>query len=247
VDWFTFLRRIVSGTQPLVGDVLPARAPPPVPQFDGRTAALRALKEYVCALQFYRPGDNPIGRPIPFTVDPRNFHIDIPDYEYATDFAAGTCAVVPTGRYTYDETGLSTFFDEASWNAIQPATVLQVMSTYTERFDLDYRCALKQQRRAFKAGLEVAFSPVENVAVLRLNTRGYFGQTAEFSLLDGALTDTADEGMRRRSVKSGVQLSIQVVRLVSTVTFKPVPLLNVDVDQATGTPVATTTNLPPGS
>lgn len=238
------LRRIVVGNPPLVGDVLPRRRVPQVPPFDGRTAALRALRRYVCALEYYRQGDRPGAPAIPFRVDPRNFHVDYPDSESAVDLAAGTVVVVPTGRFTYDQLSI---YDERSRDAFGPGTCLHVLSSYSENFNLEFRCALKQQRRAWKGGTEIAFAPVEEVTVLRLRTEGYYDQPAIFSLQDGALLDVPDEARGRRAVQLGVQLMIQVVRLVNTQTLKPVPMANVDVDESSGQVVSTATNLPPGS
>lgn len=226
----------------LVGDVLPRRRGPEPPPFDGRTAALRALRDYVCALRYWR--ENAEGRePIPFRVRPEHFFVDFPPKEVAVDFADGTVAVVPTGRFRYEPGGLATYVDPGSVDVHGKGTALLVLSTYVETFGLEYRCALEQQRRAWKGVVEAAFAPVEAASVLRLRTRGYYDQPAAFTLRDGQLFDNPDEGRGRRAVQLGVELQIQVVRLVSVVTLVPVPLVNVDVDEATGQPVV----LPPGA
>jgi hypothetical protein len=230
------LRKLVVHTSPLIGDVLPALPPIPVQAVDARTHALRALRDYVCALEFRR--ENAEGQPpIPFKVLPENFHIDLPDDVSAVDFAAGTCVVAPTGRYSYDPTNS---FAEQTRDVFGPDTVLQFMATYTEKFSLEYRCALVQQRRAWKAGLEAAMAPDEDVWVLRLNTRGYYGQIATFDYTDGMLADSPDEGRRRRTAQIGMTMITQVVRIVRSRRLVPQPSINTDVDEATGLPIGPT-------
>jgi hypothetical protein len=240
------LRAMVVAVPPLYGDVLPARPAPPVPSFDGRTAALRALRDYTCALTFHRAG-GPGQPPIDFQVLPKNFAVDLPDDNGAADYAAGMATCVPTGRFRYDPTGLNTFLDPESFGVFGRGTALQVMSTYVEQLDLEFACALRQQRRAWKAGMEVAFAPGDGVAALRLRTRGYYGQPATFSLRDGALLDSQDEARGRRRVQLGLELRIQVVRLVDAVTLRPVPTVLVDADESTGAAVSPATALPPGA
>jgi hypothetical protein len=225
----------------LIGDTLPRNPLPYIPAFDGRTAALRALRQYVCALQFFR--ENEAGKPsIPFRIRPENFHIDYPDNESSVDFSAGTIVVVPSGRFRYEDNG--GYPDEASRDQHGRGTYLYVKGTYEEDFDLEYRCALKQQRRAWKGGMEIACSPVEALyAVLRLRTEGYYGQNATFVLSDGMLLDNADEARGRRTVRLGFQLRLQIVQLVSDATLTPQIGANVDVDEATGVAV----NLPDGN
>jgi hypothetical protein len=242
VGLLDFLSRVV-GVRPLWNEVLPSRTPPQAPAFDGRTAGLHALRDYVCALQMYRPGDTP-GTVIPFGVARQNFYVDYPDNLQQQDFAAGVAMCLPTGRFRYDPQGLNAFLDESSFGCFGQGTALQVQGTYVEQFNLEYSCALVQQRRAFKSAVEVAFMPADGVAALRLCTRGYYDQTATFCLKDGALFDSPDEARGRRKVQLGVEMRVQVVRLVNVATLTPVVQVNVDYDSGTGLPVTTTVNNP---
>ncbi len=242
MDIYTVLKRLVpinfAAGWTFIGETIPQNPVPYVPPFDGRTAALRALRDYVCALQFIRE-NSPGLPPIPWQVKPENFHIDYPSNESAIDFASGTCVVVPTGKFQFEDSG--GYPDEASWNQHGPGTLLHVKGTYNEDFNLEFRCALEQQRRSFKGGMEISCSPIEGMSsLLRLKTKGYYGQNATFVLSDGALMDSPDEARGRRTVQLGFKLRIQVVQLTSALAMQPQQATNVDADEATGLPIPPT-------
>jgi hypothetical protein len=234
VGFLDRFRRLVVHTSPLIGDVLP-ELPSRIPSqyLDARTHALRALRDYVCALEFHREPERG-GQPIPFKVLPQNFHVDAPDDVSFIDFSAGTVTCDPGGQFGYE--ALNVFYEE-TFGVFGPNTVLQVVGTYREKFNLEYRCALVQQRVAWKAGIEEAMYPDEDVWLLRLKLPQYFGQVCSFDFQDGTIADTPDEGKRRRSVSIGLDLYVNIVRLVHARRLVPRADVQVDLDEATGQPI----------
>lgn len=241
--------RLVIG-RPLWGDVFPYRESPKILAWDGRTAALRAFRDYICALRFFREGTQLHDR-IPFKIKPELFYIDYPDNNDAVNFSEGTVTIAPTGRFAYSPVGLNSWLEESSANKYGEGTALQIQNDYVETFSLEFWCALKQQRRAFKAGVEQAMMPVEGVSCLRLRAEQYYDRVAKFILKDGSLFDDKNEAIGRRKVQLNIELRIEVVALVRTKPLVPFVQINTDVDVATGQLVTLSGPnakvLPPGS
>lgn len=226
------------GSRPLLngvpwGEVFPSKANPPPLAIDGRTAALRVLRDYTCALQFYR--ENAPGLPpIPFKVDPANFHIEWPSATQAILFPA---IAVYTARADYNVIGLVSYVEEDTRDVFAPGTVVQWQAEYVETINLEVWAETKGQRRGLLAALETAFSPTEQMSGLRFDMPEYYNEKVCFTLMRRELMDSGDSGRNRRTAQLEIEMRFNIIALVNYVPLIPQVAINVDVDQSDNLPV----------
>lgn len=226
----TVVRKFLFGTP--WGEIFPPKANPPPLAIDGRTAALRVLREYVTNLTFYRAaGPKP---PIPFTISPDNFQIEAPDSTVDQTYPA--LAVVPS-RANYDVIGLNSYIEEDTRDVFAPGTVVQWQAEYIETINLEINATKKAERRAILAGLETAFSPTEQMSGLRFKMSEYFNELVCFTLMRREIFAEQGDALNRRRAHLEMQMRFNIVALVNYVPLNPVVSVNVDVDSDSLTPL----------
>lgn len=222
------LRRLLFGTP--FGEVFPPRSPPKPLSTDGRTAALHVLRDYVTNLTFYRAmaqGQPPQA----FQIDPANFHIEWPDS--TVDMVAPSISVIHS-RGRYDTIGLVSYVEEDTRDVYGQGTVLQWQMEYIETINLEINVSKKSERRAIIAGLEIAFSPTEQMSGLRFTMPEYFDELVCFVINKRELMDDGDSARNRRRAQIEIEMRHNIVALVNYVQIVPSLEVNVDIDQGTG-------------
>jgi hypothetical protein len=230
------LRNQLFGTP--FGEVFPPKANPNFLAIDGRTAALHVLRDYVCALTFFRSGGQ--GKPaIPFSIDPGNFYIEWPDS--SEDMTFPSIAIVHS-RADYDVIGLTSYIEEDTRDVFAPGTVLQWQSEYTETINLELWVAKQSERRGLLGALETAFTPTEQMSGLRFAMPEYYGELVCFTLNRREVMDEPDSARNRRRAQLEMEMRFNIVALVNYVPLTPTIQTKVDYDQDTGLPIDITTN-----
>jgi hypothetical protein len=225
------LRTVLQGVP--WGEVFPPRAPPPPLSIDGRTAALHILREYVTNLTFYRFMGKGLS-PKPFQIPPEHFHIEWPDS--TEDMVLPSVAIVHS-RADYDVIGLVSYVEENTRDVYAPGTVLQWQAEYVETIQLEIWCSKMSERRAILAGLEVSFSPTEQMSGVRFMMPEYFNELVCFTMMRREIMDEPDSAKNRRKAQLELEMRFNIVTLVNYNTFQPVVKVNTDVDQDTQVPV----------
>jgi hypothetical protein len=215
------------------GEVFPTKANPPALAIDGRTAALRVLRDYTCALQFYRE-NKPGLPPIAFKIDPANFHIEWPDATQALVFPS---IAIYTARADYNVIGLVSYVEEETRDVFALGTVVQWQAEYIETINVEIWAETKGQRRGMLAALETAFSPTEQMSGLRFDMPQYYNEKVCFTLMRRELMDTPDSARNRRSAQLEIEMRFNIIALVNYVPLIPQVAINVDVDQSDNTPI----------
>ncbi len=210
------------------GEVFPPRSNPRSLTIDGRTAALRVLREYITDLTFYRAGDKSGGPPVAFQVKPENFHIEWPDN--VVDMVTPSIVVVQGANADYAVVGLDSYVEEDTVDAYAPGTVLQWQSEYTETFNLEIWASSKAERRAIIAGLEVALVPTEQMYGVRFRMPEYFDELVCFTLQRRRLMDTDSSARNRRIAQLEIEMRHNVVALVNYAPMMVQSVVQVDVD-----------------
>ena len=220
------------------GDVYPTREPPPPPVYDGRTAALGILREYITELTFYRPGGkDQLGNPLPpiaFQIPRRDIYVEWPDNE--ADLRAPSLAFLSIGPADYASIGMTSYVDE-NWQKEHPGELLTWMSEYQETFSIDIWCETKQQRRAVILGLEQSLSPLEYMAGLRFVMPDYYGQLVCFALQSREIIEEDSNTLLRRKARLLVQMYFNVVAAYPVNPMEPVVDVEVDTDEDTNEPI----------
>ncbi len=224
------------------GSVWPKRAPVPaaLQQVDGRTVALRVLRDYVCALVFYLPGEvtpgaRKAGPPIPFQVRPENFHIEWQRVE-ADNFKM-PCVVVEGSRGDYDAIGLVSYVEEETRDRYAPGTVLQWQAEYVETINLELWASEEPALRSMLAGIETAISPTEQMSGLRFRMPDYYDELVCFTLNRRENYGEADASKGRRRAQVEVEMRFNVVALVDALPLQVQTNVEVNVDNDTGLPI----------
>ena len=231
------VRPLVQGTP--WGETFPPRSPPPPIAIDGRTAALHVLRDYVCALNFYRYMG--AGRmPAKFNVTPDNFYIEWPDS--TEDMVTPSIAIVHD-RADYDVIGLVSYIEENTHDVYAPGTVLQWQAEYVETINLEIWASKQAERRAILAGLEISFSPTEQMSGVRFIMPEYFNELVCFTLMRREIMDEPDSARNRRKAQIELQMRFNIVTLVNVNPLQPVVGVSVDVDQDTQLPIDLTQDL----
>jgi hypothetical protein len=229
------LRSLLVANQHPFGEVFPAKENPPPLAIDGRTAALRVLREYVCNQIFYREAA-PGLPPIPFVVTPDRFHIEQPDNNQ--DMTFPSIAVRPGADASFVAIGLGVYVEEETRDLYSPGTVLQWQSEYTEKIRLEINTAYKSERRGMLAALETALSPTELMYGLRFKMPEYYDELVCFSLFRrGIDPDDASAAINRRSAWLELEMRFNVVALVNYLPLAPSLVVHTDVIQPYGVSV----------
>jgi hypothetical protein len=234
------LRGQVPSNMNVWGEIFPPRANPPPLSVDGRTVALRALRDYVTALTFYRSGG--MGKPvIPFRIAPENFHIELPDNPQDTKLPS---VVIMGSRADYDVIGLVSYIEEGTLNKFAPGTAVQWQMEHVETINVEIWASAKAERRAILAGLEVAFTPYEQMSGIRFILPDYFNELVCFTIMRREIFDEPDAARNRRRAQIELQMRFNVVTLVNVLPLNSSSTVNTNIDQTTGQPVTTEINLP---
>ena len=227
------LLKYLPGNQSPFGQVFPARPNPPGLAKDARTIALEMLKTYITNLTFYRPGATG-GPSIPFAIEPKNFHIEWPDYEDDLEMPS---IVVLGAPVDYEAIGLTSYLEEASRDLYGKGTVLQWMSEYTEKITLELWCSKRHERRSMLAGIETAMCPTEQMYGLRFVMPDYYNELVCFSLMGRELIDDAESAKNRRKARVEIEMRFNIVALVNYAALAPTVHTVTDVDVDTKEPV----------
>lgn len=215
------------------GEVFPPKPNPQPLSVDGRTVALRILREYICNLVFFLPGTVG-GPPKRFQMKPENFHIEWPDNE--DDLRMPGAVIIPS-RANYDVIGLVSYVEESTRDVYAPGTVLQWQGEYVETVQLELQASTRPERRSMLAGIETALSPTEQMSGLRFRMPDYFGELVCFTLNDRENLDDPFSARYRRKSQLGIEMRFNVVALVNYLGLDPQVTVNTDVKQPDGTPV----------
>jgi hypothetical protein len=230
------LKALLQGTP--FGDLIPPRAPVPAAtqQEDGRTAALRVLREYVTQLVFYCPSGEvtpygAVGTPTAFQIRPENFHIDWPD---SIDDLRFPAAFVMPSRAKYDPIGLVAYIEEETRDRYAPGTVLQWQAEYQEVVNLELWASKMPELRSMVAGIETAISPTEQLSGIRFRMPMYFNELVCFTLNRRENYGEADAARGARRLQLEIEMRFTLVALVNADAFRPEVFTNVDYDADTG-------------
>lgn len=202
------IRQLLVGTP--FGAVFPPRAPIPLTAESARTHALRALRDYVNEVTFYRTM-GPGFPPSPFQIERSRFLLEWPDSVEQDLFPR---IVVMPGPMEANPVGLTVSVDEDTRDVFAPGTVLAIQHEHVERLTLQCWASTKSMRRAIAAGLEAVFSPTEERAGILFQLPHYFDQTARFTLVSRSHNDTEENARRRRMLDVMLDLQVNVVRLI---------------------------------
>jgi hypothetical protein len=228
------LRRLLP-RELLFGEVLPRRPPPARSHqpIDGRTAALRVLREYLTAIVFYAPGA--VGSPpVAFRVLEENFHLETPDAVQDQKYPSITVLGVPA---KYSAAGFVPVVEESTRDRFGPGTALQRHQRYEETVALEVWASTEPELRSILAGLETAFNPTEGRAGLLLRMREYYEVTARFLLVGRESVGDNSSAIGRRHAKVLAELDFHNVSLVRVAPLQPQVDLSVGYDPQTGLPL----------
>lgn len=209
------------------GAVFPPKPNPPPLSYDGRTAALRVLREYVTNLTFYR-AMGPGRPPSAFQIKPENFLIEWPDS--VVSMVTPSIVVIPGPNADYGTIGLTSYIEEESADVYGPNTVLQWQMEYKEVFNLEIWASSKAERRGILAGLETAMTPTEQMAGIRFRMTEYYDQPVCFSIMRRRLGDEDESARNRRKAQIEFDMRFTVVALVNSVPMQPQILVDTDVE-----------------
>lgn len=176
-------------------------------RYDGRTAALKRLGEYLMEWTFYR-ANLPQGVDIPFKI--QKTYIDYADSEEEIKFP---CVSFLPGDAEFLPIGLTPSLDEDTEN-LDDGTVTRLLWAYREVITVEVLCASKAERSAFMRDLPIVLSPLENIGGLRLTLPDYYNQTVKFSSLGQTTGNSPEEAKGRRTLRYKLQMDFDVVRRV---------------------------------
>lgn len=215
---------------------------------DGRTAALRLLREYVTDLIFYLPM-SPINPHTPvrvqskaFRILPENFHLEWPDWVNESKYPSAVILGGPNPEYL--ARGFTPYMDESTHNVHATDTALQVQDEYSEMIQLDVWASKEPELRSMNAGIETAFSPIEGQTGLRMRMPAYFDETVIFTLRRKQVFGDSDASRGARHTSFILEMRFNIVVLVAVEIFRPQVVTNVDVDEDTGLPYVADPTLP---
>jgi hypothetical protein len=201
----------------LWGAVFPPRALPPMPAEDGRTHALRALRQYVSELTFML-NMGPGVAPKSYRLEPSRFLIEWPDSIEQLLYPSVVCM---PGVMETRGLGLGVSADESTRDLYGAGTVLVPQHEHHEQVKLHVHASTKAQRRMVAACLESAFSPTEDRSGIVFSLPAYYDQTCGFLLVERNREDGVDNAARRRTEDLTLELQMNIVRLVRYVPLQP--------------------------
>jgi hypothetical protein len=216
------------------GEVYPPKPNPEPLAVDGRTVALRLLREYIAAQNFWR-SMGPNVPPKRFNIPVEHIHIEWPDNE--EDMVTPSIAFVQKTEGVYAPIGLTCYVEERTQDMFGPGTVVQWQSEYTEPFQIEVHASKKPERRGILAALETCLTPTEQMYGLRFRMPDYFDQLVCFSLQSKRINDDQNSAKDQRVAVLNVEMRHHVVALVNYRPLGATVTVNTDVDQTTGLPV----------
>lgn len=225
------LRSLLVKNQSPFGDVFPPKENPQALAIDGRTAALRVLREYICNQIFFRemgPGQHSK----PFTIPLEQFEIEQPDTN--KDQVSPSLAVVPGDHADYDNLGLGVYLEEETRDLYAVGTVLMVLCEYNEKIRLEIQSDYKSVRRGLFSALETCLSPTELMSGVRFKMPEYYDELVCFTLMTRGLGEDAGSARNRRKGWLEIEMRFNVVALVNYLPFEPSVQVNTDVSQPYG-------------
>jgi hypothetical protein len=227
------LRPLVQG-QPW-GETFPPKPSPQLSQIaiDGRTAALHVLRDYVTNLIFYRYM-GPTAPIKPFQIPPDHFYIEWPDS--TEDMVMPSIAIVHD-RADYDVIGLVSYIEENTRDVYAPGTVLQWQAEYVETINLEIWASKQAERRGILAGLEISFSPTEQMSGVRFIMPEYFNELVCFTMMRREIMDEPDSARNRRKAQLELQMRFNIVTLINYSELATQVKIDTDVDMDTQIPV----------
>lgn len=221
-------------------DIVPPRIDNPrTLTIDMRTAAIARLKQYLGEIIFYRvggidPATNERGAPIAFRIPNEDITIGWPDYEQ--ELVMPSIVFLSTGEGQYNVIGIGPQVLEASRDVNGYGTVLQKMSTYSERLAIEIWTSKKSEERCILAGLEYAMNPTQNNRGLRFRIPEYYNSVAEFTFDSREIFD--DEGSMRNRRRARVYVTMEFVVVALIKYNELITQIAVAVDSCNdGTPV----------
>ena len=194
----------------------------PAESVEGRDQALRALGQYLLAVQFYRSGG--VGKPaIPFHLSA--FYTEQPDPEVEIKLPAISMVA---GRGEFLPGNLTPEILDCTKDVYGPGTVVRwTGNEYREVVSLEVWATQKAERRAIIKGLGAVTSPLDGVYGLRFKLPNYYGATCRFTPLSRTnIEEMAIENRRRAMLE--VELLVNELHLINYVTMQPV-IITVDV------------------
>jgi hypothetical protein len=228
------LRSLLVKNQTPFGEIYPPKANPPPLAIDGRTAALRVLREYLTNQIFYRE----MGRgqpPQAFQIPPNRIHIEQPDS--VQDQTAPSLAFVSGPRADYNVIGLTTVVEDETADVYQQGTVLQWQGEYEEHFKLEIHAAYKSERRGILSAIETCMTPTEQMYGIRFKMPEYYDELVCFTLWGRGELQEATSHLNRRVAWLEVEMRFHVVALVNVKPIYPTVQVNTDVIQPYGTDI----------
>lgn len=220
---------------PLVGTVYPPRPNPFPGPDDARTAALRSLQAYLCAIDIQRMGGfNTLTEkreePETYRIPQASMLIGWPDFEEKLSFPS---VVMLSGGKTNNDYPLTPYIDEDSFDVYGKGTVLQVLYEYNEPIILEAWATKKPELRGIMRAFEAMCMP-QGAGAIYMKAQNYFDRTARFMFTASQLQENATSAIGRRVGQIFFDLSINVVRLVNATTLTPVVQVIVDTNVETG-------------
>jgi hypothetical protein len=217
------------------GATFPPRPAPPAAtqQEDGRTVALRILREYLAALVFYCP-QGPGLPPRAFQLRAENIWIETPN---ADSVELKMPAVVVLGsRAVYDPIGLTAYVEEDTVDVYGRGTVVQWQSEYQEIINLEIYASQEPELRSLLAGIETAITPTEQLYGLRFVMPDYFNEMVCFTLTRRENYNDDNSGKGRRHAQVEIEMRLTIVALVNYVPLRPQIEVDVGSDPQTQEP-----------
>ena len=223
------LKNLLFGTP--FGSVYGGKQQPPptlAAAVDGRTFALRMLRDYLTGVVFYLPGKEP-AIDHGFSVLAENFLLEIPDAVHDQKYPS--IAVLP-GNWEYLPVGFVPRVVPSTWNLFGPGTAVQKHAAeYSEDLKVELWASKEPELRSMRAGIELAMNPVEGMAGVRFYMDQYFGQPVVFTMMRGEATPNEMAARGRRSATFVVNVRFELCSLVNVVSFKPETTVLVDGDK----------------
>lgn len=192
---------------------------PTLPDKGAREFALRALRQFVCALTFRQTAA--AGNPAKgFRVTRERFHIYQPDD--VVELEAPGIGVLP-GAYEHDYYGLGApELIESTADRYGKGLVVARLSDYVETVTLDCVATQHAIRRSLIEGLKVAMRLGGTSGALRLRLPDYYDAIATFSLPGGpGYLDDVETAKNRRRAQMAVELRVPELVLVPYTTLTP--------------------------
>lgn len=199
------------------GEVYPQRPNPPPLAVDGRTAALRILRQYFSELIFQRamgvdPATDKDLPPKQFRFPINDIHISWPDYEKALVFPS---IVMLAGTGNFEPLGLGTYWNEETRDKYGKGTIVQYQADYVEEFTVEIWAAKRPELRAILAGIQVALSPTETMYGIRFRVPEYFDQLVCFTPGSSTIVEESPDAQNRRKARITIEMRMNQVALVN--------------------------------